>query len=95
MNTQDKIDIMQAAFDGADLETDFKKQGNWLDWGLSTLPDWNWNDHNYRIKPKAARCWVNIYSTGIGGATWRTEIEALDAAEGVQDRTVLMREVVE
>lgn len=50
MNTKDKIKIMQAWVDGKKIEV-FDRGCN--DWEvLTTEPNWNWLNGDYRIKPE-------------------------------------------
>ena len=53
--TKEAIRVMQAFVDGKDLE--YKRHdGVWM---LTTMPSWNWNSIEYRIKPTATlRPWT-------------------------------------
>ena len=53
--TKEAIRVMQAFVDGKDLE--YKRHdGVWM---LTTMPSWNWNSIDYRIKPTATlRPWT-------------------------------------
>jgi len=46
--TQEKIAVMAAHLDGAEVE----REGGFFDWGLDRNPSWNWDTYNYRIKSK-------------------------------------------
>ena len=48
MNTQEKIEIMQAHLDGAVIQSDAKGD-TWSDVGN---PVWNWYSIDYRVKPE-------------------------------------------
>ena len=50
--TQEKIQVMQAWLDGKQIET--CTFGRYMSWSLfpkDIEPDWNWEYHDYRIKP--------------------------------------------
>lgn len=48
--TQEKIQIMQAFVDGKQIENDFNRVGEWVDWTIDAEPSWDWEEHDYRIK---------------------------------------------
>lgn len=52
MTTQEKIEIMQAFFEGKEVEYANKGSKYWNDLSFKIEPTWNWEANNYRIKPK-------------------------------------------
>jgi hypothetical protein len=75
--TKEKAAVMIAHADGAQLEISVNG-GPWKDYFL-TEPRWNWDEHDYRIKPKprvAREFWVHEYKavgfTGFAGHTFST-----------------------
>jgi len=89
MNTLDKIKVMRAYVDGADVQ--YKRIDG--TWDKASTPCWNWRDREYRIKSKPVKQWVNVYEGGALGANYDTKEDAEQAANGEQLRTILMREV--
>ena len=66
---KEKIEIMQAALDGEEIEV-YSTIGN--DWVKTNVPVWNWDNYDYRIKPKPLERWINLYpavKTTFGYAT--------------------------
>jgi len=57
MNTtlKEKISIMQAFEDGKEIETEFS-----TGWLPAYEPCWNWNEHNYRVKPEPRVVYINV-----------------------------------
>jgi hypothetical protein len=52
--TKESIRVMQAYVDGKEVETMY----NGI-WSLAHAPRWDWDDHDYRIKPTATlRPWT-------------------------------------
>ena len=51
MTTKEKIAVMQAYEDGKKIQIYFKASG-WTDWDVSWGPVWDWDKHDYRIKPE-------------------------------------------
>ena len=47
---KEKIEVMQAALDGAEIEIEDYGQDNWA--LAMHPPEWNWQVFNYRIKPE-------------------------------------------
>lgn len=54
MTIAEKIKIMQAAIDGAEIEY-MKLLPAGGSWYGNSAPAWNWGAYEYRIKPKAKR----------------------------------------
>jgi len=51
MNTKEKIEVMQAWDAGEPLQIkDYNDE--WLDFPTDSEPTWNWDNCDYRIKPK-------------------------------------------
>lgn len=62
--TAEKIKVMQAFEDGAEIEVTGKPH---VSWRLLTIdkPKWNWGTCNYRVAEKPPRDkWINIYGYG-------------------------------
>ena len=54
MNTKEKIKIMQAWDAGQPLQIkDYNDE--WLDFPTDSEPTWNWDNCDYRIKPKLSK----------------------------------------
>ncbi|MDO4800918.1 MAG: hypothetical protein Q4A15_02010 [Prevotellaceae bacterium] len=52
MTTEEKIKVMQAHIDGEYIEFRIKGEKLWEDCGI---PAWNWQEFEYRTKPKLKR----------------------------------------
>ena len=48
--TEEKMKVMQAHLDGLEIELRLGSHSNWEE--VKKGPLWNWNDFDYRIKPK-------------------------------------------
>lgn len=80
MNTQEKIEIMQAYLDGKEIEVRAKGLRNWN--VCHTRPEWDWNGCEYRVK-KAPKYRVIDDVVVIGNNTppcRMVEIKALEDA---------------
>ena len=84
-DTKMAVEIMQHFINGGEVE--YKKHDeNDTMWQVHTHPNWDWNEHVYRIKPKVMkiteeekkkmeRIWVKVKLTGeIYGFPLNTEI---------------------
>jgi len=57
--TAEKIAVMQAFEDGAEIETRFSCQ-----WVMAENPIWNWNSYDYRVAEKPPRdMWLNFHNS--------------------------------
>lgn len=66
-----------------------------LDWQDAVSPIWNFDEFEYRIKPKPLELWVNLYPDGTS-SPYETKKEALAAKKDYAEaRTVHMREVTD
>ena len=86
---KEKIEVMQAALDGKEIET--KVYGGWDD---QPSPEFNWIDFDYRIKPEPIEFWVNIYRDCRCG-DYKTKADALEKASPDVQNTIKVREVTE
>jgi hypothetical protein len=75
MNTQEKIEIMQAqiavmeAYDNG-AEVEYSRRGDndiWHQGGAcpNYVPRWSWEVYDYRIKPQTKVIWVNEYDDAV------------------------------
>ena len=63
MNTKEKIEVMQAWDAGEPLQIkDYNDE--WLDFPTDSEPTWNWDNCDYRIKPKLKELWATYDSSG-------------------------------
>jgi len=90
---KEKIEVMQAAEDGAEIE--FMQNGfdNWQD----TLGDpvWSWPGNDYRIKPKPREFfWINLYSKEPHLA-YVSKDKAEERGQESFIETIKVREVIE
>ena len=56
---RERTEIQQAYLDGESIESRIAKCITWMI--PSGEPKFNWNTHDYRIKPKPMEIWVNFY----------------------------------
>ena len=84
---KEKIEVMQAALDGEEIEV-YSARGD--DWVKTNVPVWNWDNYDYRIKPKHLEFWVNVHSSG-------SLIACADKVEAdkYNGRTIKVREVTD
>lgn len=88
-----KIEVMQAAEDGKDIEIKGTKlSGDY--WHTNSEYCWDWANFDYRIKPEPIEFWVNVYS-GHTGSRYATKETAESNAEHGVLRTIKMQEVTE
>lgn len=76
---KEKIEVMQAAEDGAKIESSWV--GEFREVDLKNLL-WNWEEADYRIKPKPIEFWVNVYESGPGLLHFSTEEKAEAESDG-------------
>lgn len=97
---KEKIEVMQAALDGADIEmVRITAPADEDEWNLTNNPVFDWNNFNYRIKPKPLEFWVNVYDSVVPYDSYETEKEAKDRAgrnNGIKlIKTIKAREITE
>lgn len=86
--TEGKIEVMQAEARGEEIQ--FRPWGE-DDWLPTMTPDWNWQQRDYRIKPRVPREWrlffdeVGRVTECIPGQGWHVSIAP----------PILVREVIE
>lgn len=52
MNTEEKIEVMQAYLNGKKIQVKGKRDDTWEDYNHKSEPDWDWFRCDYRIKPE-------------------------------------------
>ena len=62
---KEKIEVMQAALDGKEIEHTWIHQNEWITTQTQPYPDFNWQKMDYRIKPEPLEFWINIYEGGV------------------------------
>ena len=92
LTLKEKIAVMQAALDGADMQITWDGATGWHDIYRPEEFDWNWGKYDYRIKPQPKEIWVNEYDSEISAHRSRASAEEWCSKGGV---TKLYREVVE
>jgi len=90
---KEKIEVMQAALDGKEIE---RNTGTNNGWQPEPDPDWSWDCWDYRIKPEPMEFWINVYVDGEEGVfTHYSEEAAVDFASTRLDlKTIKVREVM-
>lgn len=92
---KEKIEVMQAALDGKDIEYTPHKDY----WEIDPSPSFNWDRFNYRIKPEPMEFWVNVYEGGETDgelAIYLMETVAKDRGAQLGARkTIKVREVID
>jgi len=85
----EKIAVMQAAERGEQIECLRRDHGH--GWQLYSNPkedlNWNWEQCEYRVKPKPAVVYLNMYGCEHYG--YNSEAEALEAASRASIRTAV------
>lgn len=73
---KEKIEVMQAALDGKEIEVDFSFTDKYE---LDTTPSWNWRDHDYRVKPEPLVRYMVVFDDGRNsGRTYRSKEQAVN-----------------
>jgi len=97
---KEKIEVMQAALDGKEIEYrnyPYDNRHKWTSYDLSTIV-WNWPSVDYRIKPEPMELWVNVYDEKTEELyPHKTEDAAKKAISfpEIYIKTVKFREVIE
>jgi len=95
--TKEKIEIMQAALDGGDIE--FNVGDGWVKSIDPENLEWEWAAFDYRIKTEPIECWVNVLDADICSTVFQSQHVAIMALENVQNperwTTRKFREVIE
>ena len=86
---EEKIAIMQAALDGAEIEVDFGDG-----WEVGEHLTWDWIYGEYRIKPQPKEIWVNEYNN-CPALVFHSQDEAEQVTGNLQGATTHYREVME
>lgn len=97
--TKQAISVLQAYVDGAEIECKDRRsqQGFENRWDQCTPCEyliWNFETHEYRIKPKPREFWIT--ESGIGNATaHRIEQAAIDWSISKDSEIIKVREVID
>jgi len=76
MNIQDKVNIMQAFIDGAQIE--YRRV--FSTWTEVSDPKFNWHTCDYRVKE--VEMWINVWASGTRGITiYRSAESAKDCSD--------------
>lgn len=82
---KEKIEVMQAALDGEEIEAR-KKNCTSDSWAFIPNPDFeSWNILDYRIKPTPREFWMVRHNWGVTSSIWDTKEEAERHAESCLD----------
>lgn len=93
---KEKIEVMQAADDGKEIEYQNDARGSWHGFD-GELPLWNWGSTDYRTKPEPMEFWVNVYGGVYTTRAHKTEAEARKECKDSQVniiKTIKVREVL-
>lgn len=72
---KERTEIQQAKLDGEEIECSFLSCGEWADYFGD---DFNWNDFDFRVKPKPMEIWAHFYNNG-GITAFETKEKAVSA----------------
>ena len=94
----EKIEVMQAALDGKEIEVNFNGQGYYegVGWKVEVY-FWDWRRNDYRIKEELCEKYLPLFSDWPLNHLYATREEAEEAGKQFSDytKTVKMREVIE
>ena len=96
MTPSEMIEVLQHFEAGGNVEFRSTIDDDYLVWQDAVAPAWNFDDFEYRIKPKPLELWVNVYPeprSSVGYVFYKSEDNAI-RFRGVNGRTVHMREVL-
>jgi len=89
---KEKIEVMQAALDGKEIE--YKNNGGkWYPCQIQAFDSWHCGD--YRIKPEPMEFWVNVYPYECLNVCHNTKDMAEKMALGSCEKTIKVREVIQ
>ena len=91
---KEKIEVMQAALDGKDIESKWLQEGN-IDWFDEDLIVFNWACFDYRIKQEPMEFWVNVYNDGSRFLHDSKQDAHFYNESGVGKKTIKVREIAE
>ncbi len=91
MTHDEMIAVIQAHKEGKALQARSKTPT--ASWCEASIPDFNFYDYDYRIKPQPFECWVNVYY-GEGIMSFRSKSEALTYSKEASLAAIHMREVL-
>lgn len=91
--TAGKIAVMQAFERGEPCEWQYQ-EGDGDEWLRVEVPSWNWDEINYRVKPREPREYW-IVGNGHMQNAWKTRAQAEQHAKAFPGEIVRLREVIE
>jgi hypothetical protein len=94
MTPSEMIEVLQHFVDGGMIEFRSTIDDDYLIWQDAVAPAWNFDDFDYRIKPKPLELWVIVTARGVVLNTAFTDILTAHACLKSSDRVVHMREVM-
>ena len=85
--THEAILIMKAYCDGAEIE--FRHQNRTPKWFDNGSPGWDFENYEYRIKPKPREFWIDLtdntfIEAGKGSKYWGEEHELIKVVEVIE-----------
>ena len=93
---KEKIEVMQAALDGEEIEV--RNKSGVGEWDIMPMPNFeSWHCLDYRIKPKPLEFWVNVYKGRYLSDRYESKEAALRGKSFADDyiKTVKVREVTD
>ena len=93
--TLDKISIMHSYEDGKTIEVQSPIGSKWQDWTKYGEPQWDWANHDYRVKPEPRVYYTNVYENGKAGLLSKSRQEAIDLRSTRRADIIKLVEVIE
>jgi|GEM_PF-2548112 len=90
MTTEEMIEVMQAHFDGAEIEC--QERGWAHKWADTKYPSWNWSDNDYRVK--ASQKVLNHYESTDGHVVQVSRGSVADMNLAISSHVFLKSETV-
>jgi len=98
MTPSEMIEVLQHFVDGGMIEfrSTIVDDDDYLIWQDAVVPTWNFDDFDYRIKPKPLEGWTNVDDYGHSSGFLHMSHEGAIVSQcKTYHRTVHMREVVD
>lgn len=92
---KEKIEVMQAALDGKEIESKWLQKGN-PEWKSEDMLVFNWVCFDYRIKPEPLEIYIDIYDADTSNPRYEVGSDSNRFKyDGQPFKTIKVREVTE
>lgn len=92
---KEKIEVMQAALDGKEIEVNRDDGEGWRSSFMPQNHAWEWGNYDYRIKPEPMEFHMNVFKSSTLLGNTREAMEEIGKSHADYIKTIKVIEVIE